>query len=71
MAELRLVRDSFPDDPALDTAVSRALMERVGAGELPETLRLARPGPMVAFAKQDANAAGLPGGGGRRAEKRL
>src|SRR5918996_345664 len=33
-------------------------MERVGAGELPETLRLARPGPIVAFAKQDAVAPG-------------
>lgn len=55
---MRLIRDSFPDDPALDTAVNRALMERVGAGELPETLRLARPGPIVAFAKQDAVAPG-------------
>ena len=58
MRPLQVVHDSFPDDPALDTAVSRALMERVGAGELPETLRLARPGAMVAFAKQDANAGG-------------
>jgi len=33
-------------------------MERVGGGELPETLRLARPGAMVAFAKQDAVAEG-------------
>jgi octanoyl-[GcvH]:protein N-octanoyltransferase len=33
-------------------------MQRVAAGELPETLRLARPGPMVAFAKQDAVAPG-------------
>jgi octanoyl-[GcvH]:protein N-octanoyltransferase len=38
--------------------VSRALLERVAAGELPETLRLARPGAMVAFAKQDAVARG-------------
>lgn len=38
--------------------MSRALLERVAAGELPETLRLARPGPMVAFAKQDAVAPG-------------
>jgi hypothetical protein len=36
---LRVLHDSFPDDPALDTAVSRATMERVAAGELPETLR--------------------------------
>jgi octanoyl-[GcvH]:protein N-octanoyltransferase len=32
----------------------------VAAGELPETLRLARPAPMVAFAKQDAVAPGYP-----------
>jgi octanoyl-[GcvH]:protein N-octanoyltransferase len=50
---LRVVLDSLPDDPVLDTAVSRALLERVAAGELPETLRLARPGPMVAFGKLD------------------
>ena len=55
---MRLIRDSIPEDPALDTAVNRALMERVGAGHLPETLRLARPGAMVAFAKQDAVADG-------------
>ena len=41
-----LIRDSFPADAALDTAVSRALMLRVAAGELPETLRVSRPGPM-------------------------
>jgi octanoyl-[GcvH]:protein N-octanoyltransferase len=29
-------------------------MQRVAGGELPETLRVARPGTMVAFAKQDA-----------------
>jgi lipoate-protein ligase A len=50
---LRVVLDSLPDDPALDTAVSRALLERVAAGELPETLRLARPGAIVAFGKLD------------------
>jgi octanoyl-[GcvH]:protein N-octanoyltransferase len=49
-----LLTASFPEDPVLDTAVSRALLERVAAGELPDTLRLARPGPMVAFGKQDA-----------------
>jgi octanoyl-[GcvH]:protein N-octanoyltransferase len=58
MPELRLICESFPDDPVLDTAVSQALLERVAAGELPESLRLARPGPMVAFAKRDAIAEG-------------
>ena len=38
--------------------MSRALLQRVAAGELPETLRLARPGAMVAFGKQDAVASG-------------
>jgi octanoyl-[GcvH]:protein N-octanoyltransferase len=58
VSSLRLLRDSFEDDPALDTAVSRALMLRVAAGELPETLRIARPGAFVAFAKRDAVTAG-------------
>jgi len=55
---VRVVRDSFPDDPAFDTAVSRAILERVAAGELEETIRLARPGAMVAFGKQDVHAPG-------------
>ena len=50
--------DSLTDDPVLDTAVSRALLERVSAGELPATLRLARPAPMVAFGKRDSLSAG-------------
>jgi octanoyl-[GcvH]:protein N-octanoyltransferase len=55
---LRVLLDSFPYDPALDTAVSRATMQRVAAGDLPETLRLIRPGRAVAFAKRDALAPG-------------
>jgi lipoate-protein ligase A len=58
LSTLRLLRDSFEDDPALDTAVSRAVMLRVASGELPETLRIARPGAFVAFAKRDAVAPG-------------
>ena len=58
MPPLRLYRRSFPDDPALDAAVSRALMLRVGAKELPSTLRLATPGPAVAFSKRDVVAPG-------------
>jgi octanoyl-[GcvH]:protein N-octanoyltransferase len=55
---LRLLEDSFPDDSALDAAVSRALMMRVASGELPETLRIARPGTTVMFGKRDAVAPG-------------
>lgn len=57
---IRLITDSFPADPALDTATSRALMLRVAAGELPETVRISRPGPMVAFGKRDVVAPGYP-----------
>jgi octanoyl-[GcvH]:protein N-octanoyltransferase len=55
---LRLLTASFSDDPALDAAVSRALMFRVASRELPETLRIARPGTTLAFAKRDAVADG-------------
>jgi lipoate-protein ligase A len=58
--QIRLVRDVITDRPALDTAISRAILERVAAGELPETMRLARPGAMVAFGKQDVKAVGYP-----------
>jgi lipoate-protein ligase A len=55
-----VLHDSFPDDPALDAAVSRAVMHRVAEGALPETLRLARPAAVVAFAKRDALSPGYP-----------
>jgi lipoate-protein ligase A len=53
-APLRVIRESFPDAPAFDVAVSHALLQRVAGGQLPASLRLARPGAMVAFGKQDA-----------------
>ena len=53
IGSLAYITQSFPDDSALDTAVSRALMLRVAAGDLPETLRIAHPGPIVAFGKRD------------------
>jgi octanoyl-[GcvH]:protein N-octanoyltransferase len=60
VTRVNLIRDAVTHDTALDTAISRAILERVAAGELPATLRLARPGAMVAFGKQDAVAAGFP-----------
>ena len=50
---IRLVRESFAARPALDTAVSHALLERVSAGLEPETLRLYRPAAVVAFGPAD------------------
>ena len=58
LTPIQLVRTAFPDRPAYDTAVSHAILERVARGELPETFRLARPGAMVAFGKQDVNSPG-------------
>ena len=46
--------------PALDTALSRALLERASAGEEPETLRLYRARPEVAFGPADTAASGYP-----------
>jgi octanoyl-[GcvH]:protein N-octanoyltransferase len=55
-----LVRRSFPDRPALGVAVSRAILMRVAAGELPPTVRLHRPSRMLAFSRQDRASAGFP-----------
>jgi lipoate-protein ligase A len=44
---------AFPGRPALDTAFSRALLERVAAGAAPETFRLYRPDDVVAFSGMD------------------
>jgi lipoate-protein ligase A len=54
---LRLHRQAFHDDPALDVAVSRAILLRVADGELPETMRITRPPAMVAFGRQDVASA--------------
>jgi octanoyl-[GcvH]:protein N-octanoyltransferase len=51
--QLRLIRHSFPDQPELSTAISRTILRRVAAGELPPTVRIHRPGNQVAFGRQD------------------
>jgi octanoyl-[GcvH]:protein N-octanoyltransferase len=54
-----LLKEGFPDPPGMDTAVSQAILERVSAGLDPETLRVHRPGPMVAFGPRDRLAPGF------------
>ncbi len=44
----------FPERPGFDTAVSRALLLRAARGDIPRTLRLHRPGAVVAFGRRDA-----------------
>lgn len=51
-----VVRDSFADRPAFGAAVSRAILLRVAARELPPTVRMHRTGRVVAFGRQDAAA---------------
>ena len=63
MTGLRLIDHSFPDDPELGTAVSRAILLRVAAGELGPTVRIHRPGRELAFGRQDVSS---PGYGGAR-----
>jgi octanoyl-[GcvH]:protein N-octanoyltransferase len=53
------MRDSFPERPALDIAISHALLTRVAAGELGATVRLYRPGPTLAFGRLDALRSGF------------
>jgi octanoyl-[GcvH]:protein N-octanoyltransferase len=57
---LRLVRQPCPDNPVLGTAVSRAILSRVAAGELAPTLRLHRPAAVLAFSRQDRASPGFP-----------
>jgi octanoyl-[GcvH]:protein N-octanoyltransferase len=45
--------ESFPERPAFDTALSRALLLAVGKGRSPAALRLYDPGDVVAFSLLD------------------
>jgi octanoyl-[GcvH]:protein N-octanoyltransferase len=51
--QLRLIRHSFPEQPELSTEISRTILRRVAAGEVPPTIRIHRPGNEVAFGRQD------------------
>jgi lipoate-protein ligase A len=53
MSTISVIRDSHPHAPALDTALSRALLLRVSDGSLGETFRLHLPGRVMAFGKRD------------------
>lgn len=50
---IRLLTDSHPDVPGLDTGISHALMRGVAEGTQPETLRLHATGDLVAFGRHD------------------
>lgn len=77
MRKIKLTTEAFTERPALDTAVSRAVLQRVSSGDEPETLRLYRPSALVAFGPQDvrskgyAQAAAAARSGGFEAIQRL
>jgi octanoyl-[GcvH]:protein N-octanoyltransferase len=58
MRTLRLLREGFTSPPTLDTAVSHAILRRVSDGLEPATLRLHRPGSIVAFGPKDRHSQG-------------
>lgn len=49
---------AHPDEPALDTGISHAIVRAVGEGRLGETFRLHRTARIVAFGRQDRLAPG-------------
>ncbi|HKG63446.1 MAG TPA: hypothetical protein VKB28_05230 [Solirubrobacteraceae bacterium] len=51
-----LLADAFPQRPALDMALSHALLLRVAEGTRPAAVRVYEPGPTVAFSKLDSHA---------------
>jgi octanoyl-[GcvH]:protein N-octanoyltransferase len=59
MEPLLVSREAFAAPAARSTAVARAVLMRVAAGELAPTFRLHRPGRILAFSKQDAASEGF------------
>jgi octanoyl-[GcvH]:protein N-octanoyltransferase len=54
-----LVTTAHPDRPELDMALTEQLLRAAARGERPETMRVFRPGPTVAFGRLDRNRAGF------------
>ena len=56
---LHIISDHSTGSASLDTAISRAVLQQVSSGDLPETLEISRPHRTVAFGKHDALADGF------------
>ncbi len=59
MLRMLVLRETRTRPPALEVAVSHALVERVSAGALGPLLRIYRPAPTLAFGRLDAIAPGF------------
>lgn len=53
MRQIRLITETFLDQPVSNTAISAALLRLVAGSKQPETLRLFVPSPVLAFGPQD------------------
>ena len=51
--DLQILSGAWPEEPAVDTGLSKLILDAVSAGEMPATLRLYVPGREVAFGKRD------------------
>ncbi|MDQ2700805.1 MAG: lipoate--protein ligase family protein [Actinomycetota bacterium] len=56
--EFELLREAFPERPEMGPALSRVLLDQVAAGQRPATVRLSRPGRVVAFGRRDTRSPG-------------
>jgi lipoate-protein ligase A len=55
---IAILRERFPGQPVYDTALSHAMLRRVAAGALPESLRLYAPENVMLFSSLDARRPG-------------
>lgn len=51
---MQIIYGELSGSASLDTAVSKAILDQVSSGELPETLQVGRPHRVVAFGKHDS-----------------
>jgi lipoate-protein ligase A len=56
---MNLVFASFPDNPPLDIAISKALLDRISQGDEEDTLRIYIPPKVIAFGPQDITSKGF------------
>lgn len=52
-SDYELLRDTWPERPEMGPALSRVLMDQVATGRRGPTVRLSRPGRVVAFGRRD------------------
>ncbi|MBK5111279.1 MAG: lipoate--protein ligase family protein [Thermoleophilia bacterium] len=60
-SELELLHEAFPERPEAGPALSRILLDQVADGRRGPTVRLSRPGRVVAFGRRDTRSRGYAG----------